>query len=310
MKRSALSGKKIAITTTSFAEFDGAPLALLKEAGVGVVSNTLKRKLEKAEILALCGGCDGIVAGTERYDSELLRGMPGLKVISRCGVGIDNVDVRIAKELGIRVCNTPDAPTQAVAELTVGLMFDLMRRVPSMDRAIRRGVWKKEMGNLLSGKHVGIVGFGRIGRKVGGLLTALGCDVAYADPVAPDAGSSFKRMPLKELLVYADIVSVHVSGAGMVIGDGELSLMKRGSWLVNVSRGGTVDEKALAARLRDGRLAGAALDVFDEEPYKGELIALDNVILSPHIGSYAKESRVEMEMQAVRNLMEGLEGVR
>ena len=307
LKRSTHCKKRVAVTTTSFAEYDRMPITILEKSGVEFIANNLKRKLEKEELVKLCGGCLGIIAGTEIYDRDLLKRLPGLKVISRCGVGMENIDIEAARELGIKVLNTPQGPTLAVAELTVGLMLDLMRRISQMDRRTRTGIWKKEMGNLLSKKRIGIVGFGRIGRMVADLLKSFDCELAYYDPFAAEDGAGVRRLLLDELLKYSDIISVHVSGKDVVIGERELGLMKRGSWLINVSRGGTVAEDALYRKLKDGHLSGAALDVFDREPYRGPLSELDNVILTPHIGSYAKESRVEMELQAVRNLIKGLE---
>ncbi len=307
LKRSLQYKKKVAVTTTSFAEYDRAPIAILEDGGIEVAANHLKRKMEKEEIAKLCGECSGIIAGTESYDRDLLQRLPHLKVISRCGVGVDNIDSEAAKKLGIKVLNTPDGPTLAVAELTIGLMLDLLRKISQMDRGIRSGNWKKEMGNLLSNKKIGIIGFGRIGSKVAELLKPFGCSLAYSDIFVSENSMSIKRLPLDDLLKSSDIISIHVSGNSMVIGEKELGLMKRGSWLINVSRGGIVDEDALCSRLKEGYLSGAALDVFDREPYKGPLMEIDNVILTPHIGSYAKEARVEMELQAVKNLLKGLE---
>ncbi len=214
-----------------------------------------------------------------------------------------------ASLLGIKVFNTPYGPTQSVAELTVGLMLDLLRRVTAMDRDVRRGTWKKRMGNLLNGKRVGIIGFGKIGQKVAGLLMPFGVELSYCDICACDCSLPASAMAMDELLPWADIVTLHCSApqsCGALIRAEELSKMKKGSWLVNASRGGLIDEQALYNALKDGHLAGAALDVFDKEPYSGPLAGLDNVILTPHIGSYAKEGRIEMEIQAAENLLKGL----
>jgi D-3-phosphoglycerate dehydrogenase len=295
------------VTTTSFAEYDKTPVSLLEERGFEVVLNPFGRKLERREVPELCSGCVGIIAGTESYDRDLLKGLHGLKVISRCGSGADSIDAKAADEFGIKVLTTPGGPTLAVAELTVGLMLDLLRKVSFMDRKIRSGVWKKEMGNLLSGKSVGIIGLGRIGRKTAELLEAFGCEIVYTDPLVIEKMPRFRRVSLNELLASSDIVSLHVSGSERVIGAEELRLMKKGAWIVNVSRGGTLDEEALYRFLKDDRIAGAALDVFDKEPYKGPLSELDNVVLTPHIGSYAREARIKMERESVDNLLKRLE---
>ena len=247
----------------------------------------------------------------QSLDKGVLGKLPLLKVISRCGVGMDNVDLEVAAKLNIKVFNTPFGPTMAVAELTVGLILDLLRKTTLMDREIRAGIWKKHMGNLLCGKRVGIIGFGRIGQKTGELLRAFGCEIGYYDNVRIEGlkGSRAKRMEMDELLRKSDIITIHVSGKydKPLLGTKELEMMKKGTWLVNVARGGVVDEQALLYALKNGRLAGVAMDVFEKEPYNGPFKELDNVILTPHIGSYAKEARVEMEMQAAKNLIEGLE---
>lgn len=298
--------EKIAVTLTSFAGYDPRPLEVLNKADLGVVTNPFKRKINGREILELCAGCAGILAGTEDYDKDILRKLGRLRVISRCGAGIENIDLEAAGKLGIRVFNTPDAPTLAVAELTLGLMLGLLRKTHQAHIAIKEGRWEKFMGNLLYGKKIGIIGFGRVGKKVAELLKSFSCQVSYADPFAQERLSGFKRLPKGELLRWADIISIHVSGKDKIIGATELSLMKKGSWLINTSRGGIVDEEALYQALKSRRLSGAALDVFEEEPYQGPLKELDNVILTSHIGSYAQEARIKMEKEAVENLIKGL----
>ena len=302
--------QKSAITTTSFAKFDDQPLQLLKDTGFDVVVNPYGRKLTGDEVVELAADAVGLIAGTETLDRTVLEKLQLLKVISRCGVGMDNVDLEAAKQLNIKVFNTPFGPTLAVAELTVGLILDLLRKITFMDREMRAGIWEKRMGNLLRGKRVGIIGFGRIGQKTGELLRTFGCEISYYDSVRILGLKDLriKRMEMDELLRKSDIVTIHVSGKYVkpLLGAKELEMMKKGAWLVHVARGGVVDEEALLSTLKDGHLAGVALDVFEKEPYNGPFKELDNVILTPHIGSYAKEARVKMEMQAAKNLIEGL----
>ena len=297
---------KIVITTTSFAQYDKRPLTLLNDKGFEVILNPNKRKLDAEEIVKLCKDAIGIVAGTEKLDEPVLKQLSSLKVISRCGTGLENVALDAAEKLNIKVYNTPDAPTLAVAELTVGLMLNLLRKVSKMDIAAKGGGWEKLMGNLLSGKNVGIIGLGRIGRNVVKLLSPFGCKLAYYDTSVKDKLLDLNWMTLEELLRWADIISIHAAGKETIIGGNELRIMKKGAWLINTSRGEAVNEKALYAALKNGDLSGAALDVFQREPYDGPLKELDNVILTPHIGSYAKETRVEMEMEASKNLLAGL----
>jgi D-3-phosphoglycerate dehydrogenase len=301
---------RIFITTTSFADFDARPLQILKNAGYDVVLNPYGRTLTGDEVVALAADVVGVIAGTESLDRSVLENLPCLRIISRCGAGIENIDLAAAGEMNIKVVNTPFGPTLAVAELTVGLILDLLRKTTFMDREMRGGIWKKHMGNLLRGKRVGIIGFGRIGQKTGELLGTFGCAIGYYDNITIEGWKDLKikRMEMDELLRESDIVTIHVSGKyeKPLLGAKEIEMMKKGTWLVNVARGGVVDEEALLNALRNGRLAGAALDVFEKEPYNGPLKKLENIILTPHIGSYAKEARVEMEMQAAKNLIEGL----
>lgn len=304
--------KKIAITTSSFAKHDTKPLDLLKTEGFETVKNMSGRKLEKKEILEFCNDSIGIIAGTEIYDSDVLKGLGKVKAISRCGVGMENIDIDFANSLGIKILNTPDAPTLSVAELTMGLILNLLRKVNQMDTGIRGNKWEKLMGNLLFGKKIGIIGFGRIGRKVGELVSGFGTELAYCDTETkmPPAFNCSKK-DLEAILGWADIITLHLSAAkvkGPIIGSKEIDLMKKGSWFINVSRGGVVDEEALYRALKNNYLSGAALDVFEKEPYKGLLKELDNVILTPHIGSYAKEARIKMEVEAVENLIKNLQG--
>lgn len=301
--------RKITITTSSFAKYDKKPLELLNQSGFEIMLNPYARKLKNHEVIKLCKDSLGIIAGTETLNAETLKKLAHLEVISRCGAGFDNVDADAAKKLGIKVFCTPFAPTLAVAELTVGLILGLLRKIPLMDRQMHTNLWNKEIGNLLYSKQVGIVGFGRIGRKVAGLLKALGANVFYSDPFVKKETSAFTRVEFKELLSKADIICLHLSYTKEnhnLISKDEFALIKRGAFLVNCSRGGIVEEEALYAALKENKIAGAAIDVFEQEPYNGRLKELDNVILTPHIGSYAKEARIQMEIEAVENLLKGL----
>ena len=303
---------RVLVTTSSFADWDDKPLRLLEDAGLEVQLNPYGRKLTPDECTTLFRDMDGLVAGTEALTAEILKSAERLKVISRCGVGTDNIDMEVARELGIEVLTTGDAHVQAVAELTLGLMLDLLRRVSTQDRLVRSGVWKKSMGSLLSGKTLGILGLGRVGRRVVELtapfdLRYVAWDVSPDQQFAEKWGVAF--VELDELLMESDIVTLHLPYASELkgfIAERELGLMKSDALLVNTARGALVDEVALHAALEEEAISGAALDVFDQEPYTGRLGELDSVILTPHIGSYARETRLEMEIQAAKNLLQGL----
>jgi D-3-phosphoglycerate dehydrogenase / 2-oxoglutarate reductase len=300
---------KVAITTSSFANFSRRPMELLNHAGFVPILNPHGRKMTEGEVVELLSGCVGVVAGTEPLSREVLCALPDLKVISRCGSGMDNVNHEAAKERGIIVCNTPFGPTLAVAELTLALTLSLLRKIPQMDREFRAGIWNKCMGNMLFDKTLGIIGLGRIGQTVAKVFSALGVKVVYSDPAVNMA--DWEKLEIIGLLECSDIVSFHCSMSGKecsVYTREHLERMKPGSWVINASRGGVVDENALYELLKSGHLAGAALDVFEQEPYSGPLMELNNVILTPHIGSYARESRIQMEVDAVRNLIDSLKG--
>lgn len=303
---------RVFVSTSTFAEYDKLPLKLLKNAGMEIQVNPYGRKLTPEECLNLYQDVDGLIAGTEALSAEILRSARNLRVISRCGAGTGSIDMEAAKELGIKVFTTPDAPTQAVAELTIGLMLNIVRGISLEDRSIRSGVWQKNMGNLLSGKTLGILGLGRIGKRLVELMQPFNLKYIAWDN-SPDRHFAdkygIKFTGLDELLTKADIVTIHLpytSELKGIVGERELKLMKGGAFLLNTARGELVDEGALYNALKERRIAGAALDVFEQEPYTGPLREMDNVILTPHIGSYAVESRVDMEVQAVKNLIEGL----
>lgn len=305
---------KVLIGTSSFGRGGSQPLDLLHEYGYQVVMNPYGRRLTADEVVELGQGCVGIIAGVEPLTAEVFAQLPGLRCISRSGVGLDNVDLEASRARGIVVRNTPDAPTRAVAELTLGLIIALLRRFPLADRNLRADVWRKETGGLLLNRTVGIVGLGRIGRMLAEMLVALGCNVCGTDP-QPDrewlARHPIELLTLTELLRGSDVVSLHAAlppGSAPLIAAPELAFMKRSAVLLNLARGYVVDEEALYEALAERRIAGAALDVFVEEPYRGRLTELDNVVLTPHIGSNTRETKLAMETQAVRNLLEALGG--
>jgi D-3-phosphoglycerate dehydrogenase len=305
---------RILITPSIFGKDDPSPLNLLQNADCEAITNPYGRKLTEDEALDLVSKVKpvGIIAGVEPITARVLQQAKGLKVISRCGVGLDNVDLNAARSLGITVTNTPDGPTEAVAELTIGLVFNLLRKTSFLDRELRKGNWIKETGSLVRGKKVGIIGLGRIGKRVAEMLLALGAKVAGTD-IQPDyewfQEKQVTLVSLEELLKQSEILCLHVSytvSNERLIGKKQLKTMPKGAYLINTSRGEVIDHDALYSMLTNGHLSGAALDVFDQEPYTGPLTRLENVILTPHIGSYTKETRLEMETQAVKNLLSAL----
>ncbi len=297
---------KTFISTSSFSEIDKGPLSLLKKEGIDYTLNPYKRKLTKNEISSFLrkDSYIGLIAGTEPLTKDVLGNAKSLKVISRVGVGLDNVDLQSARRFNIEVYNTPYVLIDSVAELTVGLILGSLRRIAFMDRKMRKGIWKKEMGLLLKGKILGIIGLGKIGKKVAQLAKAFGAEVIFYD-IKTIRDNRFRQVSLNRLLEDSDIISIHSSTKDRLITKKEISKMKEGVVLINTSRGSVIDESALYKALKSKKVGFAGLDVQNKEPYSGRLTRLDNVILTPHIGSYAKESRLRMEKEAVENLIKG-----
>lgn len=304
---------KVLSTSSSFGEESDAPLKLLSEHGLSYISNPHRKTLSEDETVALVRQHKpvAVIAGTGPIREAVLRaGTPELKVISRIGSGWDNIDRALAETLDVRVCRTPDSVTQPVVELTVGLFLDLARRISRHDREMRSGVWKKHLGSLVQAKTLGIFGCGRIGKGVALVMQALGCRVQVVD-LFPDKGWLEKhgvtlQPDLAALIRTSDLISFHAEYSPSLyhlVNAEILSHAKRGLLLVNVARGGLIDEEALPALLKDGTIGGVALDVFEKEPYQGPLAQLDNVILTPHIGANALEARVRAETEAVENIL-------
>lgn len=301
---------KILITTSSFDSDAVDSIQRLRAAGIEIVMNPHGRRLSESDVAALMDErVVGMVAGVEPLTRSVLARAKNLRVLSRCGIGLDSVDLDAAREFGIKVCNTPEAPSLPVAELTLAMMLNVLRRISEADREIRLGNWKPLMGGLLHGRTVGLIGCGRIGRRVSQLARAFGAHVMACDSARPALDSGVVACDLDRLLAAADIVSLHIPYTDSnrhLLNAARLAAMKPGAILINVSRGGLVDEAALLAALEAGHLAGAALDAFEQEPYKGPLAAMPQVLLTAHMGSYAKEARVRMELEAGDNLLRGL----
>ena len=262
----------------------------------------------REELLRRVVAADAIVSQlTDAIDREVIAAAPGLRVIANVAVGYDNIDVAAARERGIAVTNTPDVLTNAVAELTWALILNVTRRVAEGDRLVRRGAWKGWAldfmpGMELAGKQLGIIGRGRIGHAVAAKAAAFGMRAVFAK----------HDMSFDELLVTSDIISLHVpltDGTRHLIDRKAMVRMKRSAYLVNTSRGPVVDEEALAWALHEGLLAGAALDVYENEPLvHPSLLEHENVVLAPHIGSATRETRTAMAELAVKNVIAVLAG--
>jgi D-3-phosphoglycerate dehydrogenase len=307
---------RLLVTTFPFGEPDPAPRELLAHAGIDYEVQPWKRRLTEGELARMAAPFSVLVAGTEPITAEVMDGAPRLRLISRVGIGLDSVDLLEARARGITVAYTPDAPSPAVAELTVGLMLDLARHVTDADRRLRAGAWSRLMGRRLDGATIGVVGAGRVGGRVLRILRGafpgarlLAHDLRVDEQLSEATDVSWVEMD--ELLSTCDVVTVHVPLTGLtrrMIGARELGMMKHDAVLINTARGGIVDESDLASALRAGALAAAAVDVFEEEPYIGELRTLSNCLLTCHMGSMTADCRARMETEAVAEAIRLLRG--
>lgn len=302
------------VSTVPFAAGNAQLLARLKKHS-DVTINPLARKLTEDELAELLRPHHYLVAGTEPITRKVMERAPNLKLIARVGIGLDNVDLQAARALGIKVCYTPDAPSPAVAELTVGNCFNLARHIHTAANQLRQGRWQRYFGSLLAEMTIGIWGTGRIGSRVIALLHALGCRNIIANDLSPDpalaARYAVTYVDKDTLLRESDILSLHIPltpETENLIATAEFAEMKKTGALINTSRGGIVHEDALYQALQNGAIAGAAVDVFEQEPYKGKLTELDNCILTCHMGSMATQCRTRMEEEAVAEVLNFITG--
>ncbi len=300
---------RILTTCSSFGKVAAETLEMLQETGLEVVTNPYGRKLTKDESLDLMPGFEGMIAGTEKLDREVLSNAPDLKYICRLGTGMDNVDLEAAKELGIVVENTPDAHVKGVAEITLAGILSVARHLHIADARLKNGTWKKHMGRLLEGKKIGLIGLGRVSKHLVRLLQPFQPVIFAIDPY-PDhefaKSYDIKFIEKDELMAESDIISLHIPYTpenNNYIDAKAFGLMKKDVMLINASRGGLVNEDELFRFLTDNKQAFAYVDTFLNEPYSGPLTTLENILLTPHIGSSANETRIEMEKAAAQNVI-------
>ena len=269
--------------------------------GPGIVVD-YRPTITKDELLIVAGEYDAfIIRSRTKIDKEVLDRATRLKLVARPGTGLDNVDVEYAKSKGVSVVNSPESLVEGVAEHVVLLMLALSRKLVAADVGTRAGKWEKNalLGKELKGKVLGIVGLGRIGRRIAEVARTLGMSILFYDVIAipPDvvAGLGARVVGLDELFRTSDYVTLHVPmtpETAHMVGAHRLAQMKPTSFLINTSRGGVIDEEALAAALRENKLGGAALDVFEKEPPTGAILTAPNTILTPHIGGQTEEAQV------------------
>jgi len=289
--------------------------AQLEAEGLELLIADVRERLSEAELLPLAPTIHGAICGDDEFTERVLRAAPHLKVISKWGTGIDSIDTHAAARLGIRVCNTPDAFTDCVADSTLGYILNFARQLFRMDRDIRSGRWVKPDTVALRECTLGVIGVGNIGKAVVRRVAAFGMTVLGCDPVpVPEsfsADTGLTLVSLRELLQLSDFVTLHCDlnpTSYRLIDRPQLELMRPTAYLINTSRGPVVNEQALIEALQSGRIAGAALDVFESEPLPADspLRKLNNCLLAPHNANSGRAAKQRVHESTIRNLLTGL----
>jgi D-3-phosphoglycerate dehydrogenase len=301
---------KALITTVPFAQSNKLPLELLEASGIEYLVNPLNKKLTEDELCEMISDFDIVIAGTEPITKKVMSNARSLKIISRVGIGLDSVDLNEAKKRNIKVTYTPDAPAPAVAELTIGLIFSLLRSIHISNSQLHNCQWNRIFGRRLSEITLGVIGVGRIGSRVIRRTKPFGTPRFLVNDIDPSkaADMDFKLEWASKEKIYqeADIICIHLPltrHTSNLIKEKDLLSMKKDAAIINVSRGGIVNENDLYTVLKAGHLAGAAIDVFEEEPYVGKLTEIDRCILTAHMGSMSFDCRSRMEIEATEEVV-------
>lgn len=293
---------KVVVGASSFDENGYGLEKYLKEKGIELVKNPYGRRLTIEETIEHLQGADAILAGLEPLNEEVFKHTPQLKAISRIGIGMDNVDIVAAEKYGIKVSNTPEGPTNAVAEMTLSALLTIIHNIVWSNSDIHRGEWKKRMGRSISELKVLIVGYGHIGRRVAELMSKMGATVLIYDKYNSDESTCSMEDGLSE----ADVISIHASGKEEIITPDMFDDMKDGVIVLNSARGTLINENALYEALQSKKVSAFWGDALWNEPYTGIMTECDNAIMTPHISTYTVMCRNEMEKQAVDNLLRDL----
>lgn len=303
---------RVLVTSRSFGRVSDEPVELLKENGfeVDIISEPTEER-----ILEIIDRYDAIIVGNDKITRDILEKAKNLKIICKHGVGVDNIDLKSAEESGIRVTNVPATNSDAVADLTFGLILDLARRITSTFIRIKSGSWNPLIGVDVHHKTLGIIGLGAIGKKVARRANGFDMLVLAYDPyieVLPEEYSFVSLVTIGEVLKNADFLTIHTpltEKTRGLIGKKEIEMMKNGSFIINAAREGIVDESAVYDFLKSGHLGGAGFDVIDKDsPVKDLLLSLDNVIILPHMGMYSGEALNSVSMVCARNIIKQFKG--
>ena len=305
---------KVLITTVPFGDKNRLPLDLLKKSNIEYIINPLNKKLNEDELMKMIVDFDAIIAGTEKISEKVLNKANKLKHISRVGIGLDSVDLLAAEKKGIKVSYTPDVPAPAIAELTIGMMLTLLRSTHVSNSKMHNGEWHRVFGKRLSNVTIGLIGVGRVGIRV--IKHLQGFD--SPNILANDLSKSVKELDLpvqwvdkEKIFKEADVITLHLPLTGLtknLIKQEHLMLMKQDAIIINTSRGGIINENDLYNVMKSGHLSGAAVDVYEKEPYSGPLKEIERCLMTSHIGSMSIDCRTKMEIEATEEAIRFLKG--
>lgn len=307
---------RVLITTVPFGAHNRLPIDLLESVDVDFEINPLGRRLREDELADMVESTEILIAGTEPITARVMDAAPNLRLISRVGIGLDNVDLIAARERGISVSYTPEAPAPAVAELTMGLILTLLRGTHVANLQMHRGEWERYMGRRIPEVTVGVIGTGRIGGRVLRRLPVFGSPRVLVNDLSPDTTlvPELKLEWVGKETIYreADVITLHLPMTRQtrnMIRTEQLMLMKPDALLINTSRGGIINEEDLHQALSQGHLGGAAIDAFVEEPYSGPLSDIDRLVMTCHMGSMSVDCRSRMEIEATEEALRYIRGL-
>ena len=306
---------KVLITSRSFGKIGDSAKKVLTDAGIEITN--ISADFDQAHFEKIIPEFDALIIGAHDFSEADMERCPNLKIICKHGVGLDNIHVNKAKELGIAVCNAPGTNSNAGADLALGLMLSVCRKISHSAALVREGVWKSHIGEDVCGKTVGLLGFGAIAKGVARRARGFGMKILAYDPFVTQLPEEFEGWvelcDMDKVITTCDILSVHIPltpETKGIISTAELAKMKQGSYVINTARGGIVDEMALYEALKSGHLNGAAMDVVESEPMTPDhpLLSLDNVVVTPHIAMYSKEAINAVSMICSENVVACLTG--
>ena len=306
---------KVLITSRSFGKIGDSAKKILENAGIEITN--ISANFDQAEFERIIPEFDALIIGAHDFSEADMERCPKLKIICKHGVGLDNIHVNKAKELGIAVCNAPGTNSNAVADLALGLMLSVCRKISHSAALVREGVWKSHIGEDVCGKTLGLLGFGAIAKGVARRARGFGMKILAYDPFVTQLPEEFEGWvelcDMDKVITSCDILSVHIPltpETKNTISTAELAKMKQGSYVINTARGGIVNEMALYEALKSGHLNGAAMDVVESEPMPPDhpLLSLDNVVVTPHIAMYSKEAINAVSLICAENVVACLTG--